>query len=177
MINRKILAVSINHDSFFYRERSEEFVVRAFKGGTKKATQKSTMPYWQRYLCVKESLPSRWFSLSYNNLEQGLSLGIRICFFKWKEKFTWKFYALIFLNMWYFKKHLIEYSAKLAIVLDYDFCYILLNHLIFMVICIFFILWSWYYTDESTFLFAKIFCLIIFIAVLVFIPSVIWPFN
>lgn len=38
------------------QERSEEFVVRAFKGGTKKAINKSTLPYWKRY---KESLPSR----------------------------------------------------------------------------------------------------------------------
>ncbi|GAB4854721.1 hypothetical protein Ancab_023306 [Ancistrocladus abbreviatus] len=41
------------------KERSEEFVVRAFKGGTKKATHKSTLPYWRNYLSVKESLPSR----------------------------------------------------------------------------------------------------------------------
>ncbi|KAL9681913.1 hypothetical protein QQ045_013703 [Rhodiola kirilowii] len=41
------------------KERSEEFVVRAYKGGVKKATHKSTLPYWRRYLSVKESLPSR----------------------------------------------------------------------------------------------------------------------
>ncbi|KAK2972044.1 hypothetical protein RJ640_005064 [Escallonia rubra] len=41
------------------KERSEEFMVRAYKGGTKKATHKSTLPYWRRYLSVKESLPSR----------------------------------------------------------------------------------------------------------------------
>ncbi|TQD90905.1 hypothetical protein C1H46_023508 [Malus baccata] len=41
------------------RERSEEFIIRAYKGGTKKATHKSTLPYWQRYRLVKESLPSR----------------------------------------------------------------------------------------------------------------------
>lgn len=40
-------------------QRSEEFVVRAYNGGTKKATHKSTLPYWKRYLAVKESLPSR----------------------------------------------------------------------------------------------------------------------
>ncbi|GAV84568.1 SLT domain-containing protein [Cephalotus follicularis] len=40
-------------------ERTEEFVVRAFKGGTKKATHKSTLSYWKRYSSVKESLPSR----------------------------------------------------------------------------------------------------------------------
>ncbi|XP_057950162.1 uncharacterized protein LOC131145098 isoform X2 [Malania oleifera] len=41
------------------KERSEEFVVRSYKGGAKKATHKSTLPYWRRYLSVKESLPSR----------------------------------------------------------------------------------------------------------------------
>ncbi|KAK6123888.1 hypothetical protein DH2020_042379 [Rehmannia glutinosa] len=46
------------------RERSEEFMVRAYKGGTKKATHKSTLPYWKKYLAVKESLPSR--SYPYN---------------------------------------------------------------------------------------------------------------
>uniref|UniRef100_A0A7N0RHF8 Transglycosylase SLT domain-containing protein n=1 Tax=Kalanchoe fedtschenkoi TaxID=63787 RepID=A0A7N0RHF8_KALFE len=39
--------------------RSEEFVVRAYKGGVKRATHKSTLPYWRRYLSVKESFPSR----------------------------------------------------------------------------------------------------------------------
>ncbi|XP_065626583.1 uncharacterized protein LOC112032086 isoform X1 [Quercus suber] len=43
------------------KERTEEFIIRAYKGGTKKATHKSTLPYWKRYLCVKESLPSRKF--------------------------------------------------------------------------------------------------------------------
>ncbi|KAL3503760.1 hypothetical protein ACH5RR_038209 [Cinchona calisaya] len=41
------------------KERSEEFMVRAYKGGTKKATHKSTLLYWKRYLAVKESLPYR----------------------------------------------------------------------------------------------------------------------
>ncbi|GMH07942.1 hypothetical protein Nepgr_009782 [Nepenthes gracilis] len=41
------------------KERSEEFVVRAFNGGTKKATHKTTLSYWRNYLSVKESLPSR----------------------------------------------------------------------------------------------------------------------
>lgn len=45
--------------NFEQKERSEEFVVRAYKGGTKKATHKTTLPYWKRYLSVKESLPSR----------------------------------------------------------------------------------------------------------------------
>ncbi|CAN6457310.1 unnamed protein product [Victoria cruziana] len=38
------------------KERSEEFVVRAFMGGLKKASHKSTSGYWKRYLSVKESL-------------------------------------------------------------------------------------------------------------------------
>ncbi|KAL3364912.1 hypothetical protein AABB24_013599 [Solanum stoloniferum] len=41
------------------KERSEEFMVRAYKGGTKKATHKSTLPFWRSYLSVKETLPSR----------------------------------------------------------------------------------------------------------------------
>ncbi|KAL7088341.1 hypothetical protein ACP275_13G121800 [Erythranthe tilingii] len=41
------------------KERSEEFMVRAYKGSIKKATHKSTLPYWRKYLSVKESLPSR----------------------------------------------------------------------------------------------------------------------
>lgn len=41
------------------KERSEEFMVRSYHGGVKKATHKSTLPYWKRYLSVKESLPSR----------------------------------------------------------------------------------------------------------------------
>ncbi|KAG8386650.1 hypothetical protein BUALT_Bualt03G0170700 [Buddleja alternifolia] len=45
--------------NFDKKERSEEFMVRAYKGGTKKATHKSTLPYWKKYLSVKESLPSR----------------------------------------------------------------------------------------------------------------------
>ncbi|CAN8293107.1 unnamed protein product [Cochlearia groenlandica] len=40
-------------------QRSEEFVVRAYNGGTKKATNKSTLQYWKRYLAVKDCLPSR----------------------------------------------------------------------------------------------------------------------
>ncbi|KAM7269324.1 hypothetical protein ACFE04_024821 [Oxalis oulophora] len=44
-------------------DRSEEFVVRLYKGGTKKgakrATHKSTLQYWKRYVSVKESIPSR----------------------------------------------------------------------------------------------------------------------
>ncbi|XP_050221058.1 uncharacterized protein LOC126671334 [Mercurialis annua] len=47
--------------NFEQKERSEEFVVRAYKGGTKKATHKSTLQYWKGYLSVKESLPFRRF--------------------------------------------------------------------------------------------------------------------
>ncbi|XP_043698786.1 uncharacterized protein LOC122649621 [Telopea speciosissima] len=46
------------------KERNEEFVIRAYKGGTKKAKHKSTLDYWRRYLSVKQSLPSR--SKKYN---------------------------------------------------------------------------------------------------------------
>jgi hypothetical protein len=38
--------------------RTQEFVVRAYKGGKKKATHKSTSPIFQRYLYVKENLLS-----------------------------------------------------------------------------------------------------------------------
>ncbi|KAK1281584.1 hypothetical protein QJS10_CPB22g00295 [Acorus calamus] len=41
------------------KERDEEFIVRAFRGGPKKAAHKSTSEYFQRYLSVKQSLPSR----------------------------------------------------------------------------------------------------------------------
>ncbi|KAL9412539.1 hypothetical protein AB3S75_046047 [Citrus x aurantiifolia] len=47
--------------TFQDKERTEEFVIRAYKGGTKKATHKSTLPYWKSYISVKESLPSRKF--------------------------------------------------------------------------------------------------------------------
>ncbi|CAD6251737.1 unnamed protein product [Miscanthus lutarioriparius] len=40
------------------RQRTEEFVVRAYKGGKKKAAHKSTSPIFQRYLYVKENLLS-----------------------------------------------------------------------------------------------------------------------
>jgi hypothetical protein len=35
------------------RPRNEEFIVRAYKGGTKKATHKSTLRYWNSYVAVK----------------------------------------------------------------------------------------------------------------------------
>ncbi|RLN08685.1 uncharacterized protein C2845_PM11G15630 [Panicum miliaceum] len=41
-----------------YKQRTEEFVVRAYKGGKKKASHKSTSPIFQRYLYVKENLMS-----------------------------------------------------------------------------------------------------------------------
>ncbi|XP_019426153.1 PREDICTED: uncharacterized protein LOC109334703 [Lupinus angustifolius] len=44
---------------FDNKKRSEEFIVRAYKGGTKKAIHKSTLDYWKGYLSVKESYPSR----------------------------------------------------------------------------------------------------------------------
>ncbi|KAG9438987.1 hypothetical protein H6P81_019152 [Aristolochia fimbriata] len=43
-------------------ERDEEFVIRAYKGNIKKpkkAYHKSTLDFWNRYLSVKKSLPSR----------------------------------------------------------------------------------------------------------------------
>ncbi|XAR56920.1 hypothetical protein NMG60_11037577 [Bertholletia excelsa] len=46
-----------NYDN---KERSEEFIVRAYKGGVKKETHKSTLVYWRQYLSVKETPPSRW---------------------------------------------------------------------------------------------------------------------
>ncbi|XP_022148060.1 uncharacterized protein LOC111016834 isoform X2 [Momordica charantia] len=45
--------------NFEQKERNEEFVVRAYRGGTKKATHKTTLQHWKRYQSVKESLPSR----------------------------------------------------------------------------------------------------------------------
>lgn len=46
---------------FSCRERNEEFIVRAYKGGPKKATNKSTLRYWKSYLSVKETFPTRWY--------------------------------------------------------------------------------------------------------------------
>ncbi|KMZ73941.1 hypothetical protein ZOSMA_139G00190 [Zostera marina] len=45
--------------SYNGKERNEEFVVRAYKGGPKKARHKSTLGYFQRYLSIKQSLPPR----------------------------------------------------------------------------------------------------------------------
>ncbi|KAJ8459563.1 hypothetical protein OPV22_032489 [Ensete ventricosum] len=38
------------------KERTEEFVIRAYRGGIKKATHKSTADFFQRYLSIKQSL-------------------------------------------------------------------------------------------------------------------------
>ncbi|XP_044953893.1 uncharacterized protein LOC123404044 isoform X2 [Hordeum vulgare subsp. vulgare] len=54
------------------RERSEEFVVRAYKGGKKKATHKSSAPIFQRYLYVKETLLSMRQPDSFNELAPDL---------------------------------------------------------------------------------------------------------
>ncbi|XP_061350599.1 uncharacterized protein LOC133295761 [Gastrolobium bilobum] len=45
--------------NFEDKKRSEEFIVRAYKGGPKKAIHKSTLRYWKSYLSVKESFSSR----------------------------------------------------------------------------------------------------------------------
>ncbi|KAI3979203.1 hypothetical protein MKX01_017028 [Papaver californicum] len=45
--------------SYDGKDRNEEFVVRAYRGGPKKANHKSKLDYWRRYLLVKQSLPSR----------------------------------------------------------------------------------------------------------------------
>ncbi|XP_068657557.1 uncharacterized protein [Aristolochia californica] len=48
--------------NFEDKERDEEFVIRAYKGNIKKAKKayhKSTLDFWNRYLSVKKSLPSR----------------------------------------------------------------------------------------------------------------------
>ncbi|KAJ9551252.1 hypothetical protein OSB04_015297 [Centaurea solstitialis] len=61
-INLYLGAAYLKWLSFYgNRERSEEYMVRAYHGGVKKATHKSTLAYWKRYLSVKESLPSRQF--------------------------------------------------------------------------------------------------------------------
>lgn len=39
------------------KKRSEEFMVRAYNGGPKRATHKSTLRYWTRYQLVKQELP------------------------------------------------------------------------------------------------------------------------
>ncbi|KAK8479266.1 hypothetical protein V6N11_064494 [Hibiscus sabdariffa] len=46
--------------NFENKVRTEEFIIRAYKGGTKKATHKSTLPYWKRYLSVKETFTPRY---------------------------------------------------------------------------------------------------------------------
>lgn len=39
------------------KKRSEEFIVRAYNGGPKRANHKSTLQYWNRYQVVKQNLP------------------------------------------------------------------------------------------------------------------------
>lgn len=41
------------------KPRSEEFIVRSYNGGTKRATSKSTLVYWNKYLAAKQSLPDK----------------------------------------------------------------------------------------------------------------------
>ncbi|CAK8534687.1 unnamed protein product [Lathyrus sativus] len=45
--------------TFDNKPRDEEFIVRAYKGGTQKAAHKSTLRYWKSYLAVKESFRGR----------------------------------------------------------------------------------------------------------------------
>ncbi|MED6159007.1 hypothetical protein PIB30_038316 [Stylosanthes scabra] len=45
--------------SFEDKARNEEFIVRAYKGGTKKVSHKSTLQFWKSYLLSKENFPSR----------------------------------------------------------------------------------------------------------------------
>ncbi|KAK4794129.1 hypothetical protein SAY86_012123 [Trapa natans] len=47
--------------NFEQEGRNEEFIVRAYRGGTKKAMHKSTLPYWRRYLAVRETFSSGKF--------------------------------------------------------------------------------------------------------------------
>ncbi|XP_020586367.1 uncharacterized protein LOC110028733 isoform X2 [Phalaenopsis equestris] len=48
------------------KQRSEEYVVRAYKGGIKKATHKSTATYFERYFSFKRSLPPKRRQKKYN---------------------------------------------------------------------------------------------------------------
>ncbi|KAL6888452.1 hypothetical protein ACP4OV_009478 [Aristida adscensionis] len=67
------------------KQRTEEFVVRAYKGGKKKATHKSTAPIFQRYLYVKENLMSiRQEELIPDVLEHSLSTGAQLIY--WDSK-------------------------------------------------------------------------------------------
>ncbi|KQJ93546.1 hypothetical protein BRADI_3g05286v3 [Brachypodium distachyon] len=65
------------------KERTEEFVVRAYKGGKKKATHKSSAPIFQRYLYVKETLlsmrqPESFNVLTLDLLENSSSAGAQL---------------------------------------------------------------------------------------------------
>ncbi|KAK2630739.1 hypothetical protein QOZ80_2AG0102960 [Eleusine coracana subsp. coracana] len=71
------------------KQRNEEFVVRAYKGGKKKATHKSTAPIFQRYLYVKESLlslrqPEIYNELSPDRLTHSSSTGAQLIY--WDSK-------------------------------------------------------------------------------------------
>ncbi|KAK9275684.1 hypothetical protein L1049_022951 [Liquidambar formosana] len=74
--------------NWLVRERSEEFVVRAYRGGTKKATHKSTLAYWRRYLSVKGSLPSRWLFMFHDDDLTYLSLhvGAGVAYTYWDSR-------------------------------------------------------------------------------------------
>ncbi|KAK4753104.1 hypothetical protein SAY87_021902 [Trapa incisa] len=47
--------------NFEQKGRNEEFLVRAYRGGTKKAIHKSTLTYWRCYLAVRETFASGKF--------------------------------------------------------------------------------------------------------------------
>lgn len=71
------------------KERTEEFVVRAYKGGKKKATHKSSAPIFQRYLYVKGTLLSMREPNSFNEvtpdlLENSSSAGTQLIY--WDSK-------------------------------------------------------------------------------------------
>nr|XP_029118720.1 uncharacterized protein LOC105039682 isoform X4 [Elaeis guineensis] len=71
-----IMQIAPEIAEWLVRERSEEFVVRAYQGGIKKATHKSTRDYFQRYLSVKQSLTPIREQGTYDNNSfslQGLS--------------------------------------------------------------------------------------------------------
>ncbi|KAF7084049.1 hypothetical protein CFC21_087744 [Triticum aestivum] len=67
-----IMQVTPEVAQWLARERTEEFVVRAYKGGKKKATHKSSAPIFERYLYVKETLLSMRQPDSFNELAPDL---------------------------------------------------------------------------------------------------------
>uniref|UniRef100_A0A453NJW8 Transglycosylase SLT domain-containing protein n=1 Tax=Aegilops tauschii subsp. strangulata TaxID=200361 RepID=A0A453NJW8_AEGTS len=71
------------------KERTEEFVVRAYKGGKKKATHKSSAPIFERYLYVKETLlsmrqPDSLNELAPDLLENSSTAGTQLVY--WDSK-------------------------------------------------------------------------------------------